>query len=101
MSANPSANPDFAALARELGLTNAVYPIDQAFEHLGVKASLGWKLIRQGALRAIPITGRKTVVPAVDIAKLIHERQQQPPPTQSQRVRAVPRDQVPRRKIAP
>jgi hypothetical protein len=85
---NTPATPDFAALARELGLDAATYPIDQAFRHLGVKDSLGWKLVRQGALRAIRLTGRKSVVPAVDIARLLHERQQQPPRAQGERVRA-------------
>jgi hypothetical protein len=76
---NSPADPDYAAIARSYGLTAATYSIDKAFEHLGVKDWLGWKLVRQGALRAIRLTGKKTVVPAVDIAKLLHQRQQQPP----------------------
>ena len=74
---NSPATPDFASYARQLGLTRTSYTVDEAFEHLSVKSSLGWKLIRQGLLGTpVRLTGKKTTVLAIDIAKLIWDRQQ-------------------------
>jgi hypothetical protein len=73
--------PDFAALARQLGLDAAVYPVKDAFRHLGVGESLGWDLINQGMLRAIRLTAKKTVITAESIARLLHECEQCPPPS--------------------
>jgi hypothetical protein len=55
---------------RSFGLVNATYPIQQAFEHLGVKRTPGYELVNSGQLRAIRLAERRVVVPAVDIAKV-------------------------------
>jgi hypothetical protein len=43
--------PDFAALAKSLGLDAATYPALELFKHLGVGESLGWQLVGAGKLR--------------------------------------------------
>ena len=66
--------PDYVAVARSFGLTNATYPLQEAFAHLGVKRSSGYALVNSGQIRAIRISERRVVVPAVDIAKVLYER---------------------------
>jgi hypothetical protein len=72
--------PDYVALAHQLGLVNATYPALEMFDHLGIGRSLGWQLVADGKLHAIRLTGKKTVTTSVSAAKFLRERQQQPPP---------------------
>ena len=55
------------------GLTCAVYPIEQAFAHPGVKPSYGYEPISHGILPTISFGRRKTVVRVIDIARLLEE----------------------------
>jgi len=72
-----SAVPDFAQYARDLGLTQVLYPTLEAFELLGVGKSYGWaRLVATGVLPIVRLPGGKlTMVKAVDIARLIHQRE--------------------------
>jgi hypothetical protein len=79
--------PDFAALARKLGLDAATYPALAAFKHLGIGESLGWELVAAGKLRAVRLTAKKTIITAESMARLLHEREQTPPSTQHDRVK--------------
>ena len=69
------ATPDYTALAHSFGLFNATYPVPQAFAHWGVKHTLGWELIKRHAVRAIALTSKKVVIPASEIARVLHERE--------------------------
>jgi hypothetical protein len=70
-------SPDFAQYARELGLSQALYPVLEAFRLLGVSKSYGWAtLIATGVLPVVRLPGGKlTMVRAIDIARFIHERE--------------------------
>jgi hypothetical protein len=76
-----SASPDFSQLARDLGLTQALYPAVQAFRLIGCGKSYGWeKLVRSGELPVVRYPGGKlTMVKAVDIAAFIYRREQSAP----------------------
>jgi hypothetical protein len=75
--------PDFTAIARELGLVYAVYPLTEAFRHLGIRKSFGFELIKRGDLPTVTIADKKVVVKGVDIARLIWEREHRPAPKRS------------------
>jgi hypothetical protein len=74
-----SAVPDFALYARQLGLNQALYPALEAFRLLGVSKSYGWaRLVATGELPVVRLPGGKlTMVKGVDIAALIHRREQE------------------------
>jgi hypothetical protein len=86
-----STSPDFTALARELGLTYAVYPLNEAFKHLGIKRSYGFELIKRGDLPTVSIADKKVVVKGIDIARFIYEREHRDAP---KRARGRPRTAV-------
>jgi hypothetical protein len=69
------------------GLDCAVYPVEQAFAHLGVKPSYGFDLIAHEILPTISLGKRKTLVRAVDIARLLEE----PPIKQLEEMRLAKR----------
>ena len=72
-----SAVPDFALYARQLGLTQALYPALEAFRLLGVSKSYGWaRLVATGELPVVRLPGGKlTMVRGIDIARFIYERE--------------------------
>jgi hypothetical protein len=51
-------SPDFAQYARELGLSQTLYPALEAFRLLGVGKSYGWaKLVATGELPVVRLPG--------------------------------------------
>jgi hypothetical protein len=74
-----SASHDFACYARQLGLTQALYPALEAFRLLGVSKSYGWaRLVANGELPVVRLPGGKlTMVKGTDIAALIHRQEQE------------------------
>lgn len=72
-----SASPDFVRLARDLGLTQALYPVLEAFRLLGCSKSYGWaRLVATGELPVVRLPGGKmTMVKGIDLARFIYERE--------------------------
>jgi hypothetical protein len=91
--------PDYVEIARSFGLDKATYPVLEAFAHLGVGHTFGYELIKAGALRAIRLSEKKVVVPAVDIAQVLYERQHRPPPQQGKIVGAAMMIRTPRQPV--
>lgn len=60
-----------------MNLTKAAYEADEAFELLSLKRTVGYHLLRTGALGSVRV-GRKILVPATAITDFI-ERRAQPP----------------------
>jgi hypothetical protein len=69
---------DLAQFARELGFDQIGYAPKTAFKLLDLGSTLGWRLIRDGELEAVKLTGKKTIITSVSMARLIHRRQQEP-----------------------
>jgi hypothetical protein len=69
----------FAQLARELGFKHTFYPVERAFREIGIGRAYGWKLVRDGELPTTRLSGRKTIIASVHLARLVWRRQQTPP----------------------
>jgi hypothetical protein len=78
MSGSPT--PEFfVRLARELGLDRAFYPVEDGFREIGISHAYGWRLVKTGELPTTRLAKRKTIVAAVDLARLVWRRRQSPP----------------------
>jgi excisionase family DNA binding protein len=88
MSHPPITSPlDLSAVAREFGLTEALYPVIEAAKKLGVSRAFVYELIASGDLELLHI-GAKPLIPAPSIARLIQRRREA-----AQAKRAVPQAQ--------
>jgi hypothetical protein len=47
--------------------------VEETFQHLSLKPTFGWGLIKGGDLPTVKLGKRKTIVRAVDIVRLIEE----------------------------
>jgi excisionase family DNA binding protein len=68
-------SPDLVAVGREFGLTEACYSINEAARKLGISRAFLYELVAAGDLEIIHI-GKKPVVTAPSIARLIEHRRQ-------------------------
>jgi hypothetical protein len=70
-------SPDYVQIAREFGLDRAVYPLDDAFRHIGVSRSYGYELIDRGIFKPIRLADRKVVIRGTELAKYLHDHDEQ------------------------
>jgi excisionase family DNA binding protein len=70
MSATSS---NIAAVGREFGLDQGLYPINDAARLLGISRSFVYELVASGDLEILHV-GAKPLVPSIAIAKLIEQR---------------------------
>jgi hypothetical protein len=70
-------SPDYIQIARQYGLDLAVYPLDDAFKQVGVSRSYGYELINRGVFKPIRLADRKVVIRATDLAKYLHDHDEQ------------------------
>jgi hypothetical protein len=79
---------DWNAKAREYGLVQPFYGLQEGLRVLRIKHTLGAELVQLGELKPIYLTNCKPVLSAVDMAKFLHRRETQgplPPKTERKR----------------